>query len=226
VQTIADDLLLVLLDDDTGRPRVDSTRLDYALAGAVLLELALDGRIDAEPGTFRRAPVVAVDSRVTEDEILDGALRQIDARPRRADRLVPAVSKGLRRRLIARGERGGRLRRDRTRILGLIPVDRFPAADRTRRSEVLQRLQDVLVGGAPPDRRTSGLIAVLAAVDAALLVVGPLPRAERKAVKRRAKEIGEGAWAADATRKAVAAVQAAVAASAAGVVVTAMSASS
>jgi hypothetical protein len=57
------------------------------------------------------------------------------------------------------------------------------------------------------------------------MVVGPLPRAERKAVKRRANEIAEGAWAADAVKKAVAAVQAAVAASAAGAAVAATTAS-
>ena len=91
---------------------------------------------------------------------------------------------------------------------------------------MLRLLHEVLVGGAAPDPRTSALIAVLASIGAAPLVVGPLPRAERKAVKRRASEIGEGAWAADAVQKAVAAVQAAMAASAAGAVVAATSASS
>jgi hypothetical protein len=225
MQTIADDLLLVLLDDDTGRPRVDGTRLDYALAGAVLLELAMNGRVDVLPGRPRKASVVVVDSRPLDDEILDGVLRQIGERRKAAPQLVPILSKGLRRRLIARGERTGRLRGERTRILGLFPVERFPAADRTRRSEILQRLHQVLVGGASPDPHLSAVIAVLAAVGAAPMVVGPLRRSERKAVKRRASEIGEGAWAAEAVQKAVAAVQAAVAASAAGAAVAATSAS-
>ena len=225
MQTIADDLLLLLLDDDSGRPRVDGTRLDYALAGAVLLELALDGRIDVLSGRPRKAPVVVVDPRPVEDVVLDDVLRQVGDRRRPAHQLVPRLAKGLRSRLIARGERTGRLQGERTRILGLIPVTRWPAADRTRRSEVLQRLYEVLVGGAAPDPRTSALIALLASIQAAQVVVGPLPRAERKAVKRRASEIGEGAWAADAVQKAVAAVQAAVAASTVGAVVAATSAS-
>ena len=226
MQTIADDLLVLLLDDDSGRPRVDATRLDYALAGGVLLELAMDGRIDVLPGRPRKAPVVVVDPRPVDHEVLDDALRQIGDRRRPAPQLVPRLAKGLRRRLIARGERTGRLRAERTRILGLIPVTRWPAADRTRRSEVLQRLNEVLLGGAPPDPRTSAVVALLASIQAAHLVVGPLSRAERKAVKRRASEIGEGAWAADAVQRAVAAVQAAVAASTAGAVVAATSASS
>jgi hypothetical protein len=56
VRTIADDLLRVVLDDDSGRPRVDGTRLDYALGGALLLELALNGRIDVLPGGRPRRP--------------------------------------------------------------------------------------------------------------------------------------------------------------------------
>jgi hypothetical protein len=226
VQTIADDLLLLLLDDDTGKPRVDGTRLDYALAGAVLLELAMDGRVDVVPGGWRRTFVVVTNSRTVEDEVLDGALNQVGERRRTAQQLVPRTSKGLRRRLIARAENGGRLRKERVHILGLIPVDRFPAADRTRRSELVERLEAVLVRGVTPDPRTSAVVALLSSIDAAQVVVGPLPRAERKAVKRRASEIAEGAWAADAVRKAVAAVQAAVAASAAGAVVAATTASS
>ncbi|WP_206035927.1 GPP34 family phosphoprotein, partial [Prescottella equi] len=42
---IAEDLLLLLLDDESGDPLVDGTRLPRVLAGAVLLELALDGYV-------------------------------------------------------------------------------------------------------------------------------------------------------------------------------------
>jgi hypothetical protein len=225
VQTIADDLLLVLLDE-TGKPRVDRTKMDYALAGAVLLELALDHRIDVLAGPPRKAAVVVIDARPLEDEILDGAVREVDARRRRADRLVPVVSKGLRRRLLDRAQRNGMLRAEHKRVLGLIPVERWPAVDPRPRSHLLRRLREVLVDGATPDPRISALVALLSSVQAAHLVVGPLPRGERKAVRRRAKEIGQGAWAADAVRKAVEAVQTAVAAGTAGAVVAVTTASS
>jgi hypothetical protein len=170
--------------------------------------------------------VVVVDSRPVEDEILDRVLREAGARRRRAARLVPVVSKGLRRRLLDRAEGSGLLRAERVRILGLFPVERWPAADPRPRREVLRRLREVLVDGASADPRTSALIALLSSVGAAHLVVGPLPRAQRKAVQRRANEIGQEPWAAEAVRRAVAAVQAAVAAGAAGAVVAATSASS
>ena len=43
---IAEDLLLLLLDDDTGKASAGvSSYLDYALAGALLAELALTGAV-------------------------------------------------------------------------------------------------------------------------------------------------------------------------------------
>ena len=48
---IAEELLLCLTDEESGATRVDSTKLTYALAGALLLELSLMGRVDvAERG--------------------------------------------------------------------------------------------------------------------------------------------------------------------------------
>jgi Golgi phosphoprotein 3 (GPP34) len=227
VQTIADDLLLLLLDDQTGKPRIDRTRLDYALAGAVLLELALDHRIDVLRGPHRRAAVVVgIDSHRIDDEILDEALLQAGERPRRADRLVPVVSKGLRRRLLARAQRNGHLRREHRRILGLLPVERWRAVDPTRAQELSRRLRSVLVDGAPPDLRGTALITLLASVDAASQVVGSLQPAEREAARSNARRIGQGAWAAEAVRRAVEAVQTAVAAGTVGAVVAGTSAAS
>ena len=43
---IAEDLLLLLYDDQTGKPVTGSPGLDYALAGAVLIELTLNRKLD------------------------------------------------------------------------------------------------------------------------------------------------------------------------------------
>ena len=58
--TLADDLLLVLLDPASGKPRTDRTKLDYGLAGALLLDLALAERVDVEGSKPSRAQVVLV----------------------------------------------------------------------------------------------------------------------------------------------------------------------
>ena len=218
MRTLADDLLVLLFDDLSGRPRIERTKLDYALAGAVLLQLALDARIDVD-GPGRTAKVAVVDASPTGDDVLDDAVARLRGRLRRADKAVPALSRGLRGRLLARAEQRGSLRYERERVLGLFPRDRWPAADDRRRSQLTQRLRDVLVVGTTPDAEIAALVALLASVDAAPVVVGAEGRAERRAVRRRAALIGEGAWAAAAVRRAVEAVQAAVAASASAAVV-------
>ena len=43
---IAEDLLLLLTDDDTGELAASSTEADVALGGALLVELALTERVD------------------------------------------------------------------------------------------------------------------------------------------------------------------------------------
>jgi hypothetical protein len=139
---------------------------------------------------------------------------------------VPALSKGLRARLLARGVRDGRLRHEEDRLLGLFRRERWPAADRSPGRELAGRLRNVLVIGATTDPRTAALVAVLASIDVAHVVVGVHDRAGRRDVRRRAKEIGKGTWAADAVRRAVEAVQAAVAAGATAAVTAATVASS
>ncbi|MET0315377.1 MAG: GPP34 family phosphoprotein, partial [Rhodococcus fascians] len=42
---IAEDLFLVLVDDVTGKPIVDSTKFPRVLAGALVLELAMNGAV-------------------------------------------------------------------------------------------------------------------------------------------------------------------------------------
>lgn len=212
VQLIAEDVLVLLLDAGTGRPRTEATRLDFALAGALLVELSLDGRIDVRDGG-RRAPVVVLDGRRTEDALLDEALQLMGQRSRRADQLVPALSKGLRSRLIDRLEDRGRVRRERRRLLGLFPVQRVYPVETRRDRELVQRLRDVLLAGVAPDPRTSVVVALLASIDAAWRVTGASDRRTRTAVRRRAKDIAQGQWAAEGVRRAVQAVEAAVAAS-------------
>jgi Golgi phosphoprotein 3 (GPP34) len=220
--TLADDLLLVLLDPASGKPRTPATKLDYGLAGALLLELALSERIDIVGAKPSKVEVVLINDAPLEDDVLTDAVRRIGDKRRRADRLVPGLAKGLRRRLLKRAEERGDVRRQRL----VLRPDRWPAADDTRQRALLTRLHDVLLTGVTPDPRTAGLVALLAAIDAAPAAVEAPDRATRKAVARRARQLGEGAWAADSVRRAVKAAYDAVAASTAAAVAAATAVSS
>jgi Golgi phosphoprotein 3 GPP34 len=218
---IAEDLLLLVTDDATGKPIVGSTELEHALAGAVLLELAMTGRVDVEKGTgFARGKrVVVTDASRTEDPVLDDALSRIAEKPRRKpESVVAALRKGLRARLYERLAHQGILRMEQGRVLGLFPSTRWPAVDSAHERQLRDGLHDVLVVGVEPRPRIGAIVSLLYAIKAVPKVVGS--RENNRAVKARTKSIAEGAWAAAAVRKSVEAVNAATVAAVAAAVAT------
>src|SRR5690606_11041965 len=76
---LAEDILLLLTEDQTGKAVVDTSTLELALAGAVLLELALAGRVDvAGPGeAVKPGRVVVRDAAPAGDPLPDPALPRI-----------------------------------------------------------------------------------------------------------------------------------------------------
>ena len=213
---IAEDLLLLLTDDTTGKPLVGSTELEHGLAGAVLLELAMSGRVDVEPGRGfgRRERMVVVDGSPTGEPVLDEALRRIAEKPgRKPETVVGSLRKGLRATLYDRLVTQGTLRAERTRVLGLIPTTRWPSVDHTHQARLRQALYDALVVGVEPAPPLAAVVSLLYAIRAVPKVVGRgrdgHDRVDKKRVQARAKQISEGAWAADAVRRAVDAVHAA-----------------
>ena len=207
---IAEDLLLLAYDDETGKSLIDATRLDYGLAGALLLELSLLDKVTvAGPGEeVKRDRLVLRDTAPVGDDILDHALTLLsDDQGAKPKNVLGQLRKGARDRLLRRLAERGLLREEAGKVLGIFPTTRWPAADASHEAAVRQRLHDVLVTGLEPDPRTAALVSLLLAVDGLRKAV---PSEDRRAVKRRAKEISEGAWAADAVKRAVQEVQAAV----------------
>jgi hypothetical protein len=206
---IAEDLLLLLLDDEKGTFAAPD-KVQPLMGGALLLELALAERVEVEARTrlWSSAKVVVTGPPVGEP-VLDAALATVAEKPRTAQDLVNRLGKGTRDRLLDRLVEGGLVERREGRVLGLFPRTTWPARDARHEESVRALLQGVLVQRLTPDARTSALVALLAAVDHAHKVVdrGDVPARE---VKARAKEISEDAWAARAVRDAVAATQAAV----------------
>ncbi|WP_116948723.1 GOLPH3/VPS74 family protein [Jiangella endophytica] len=207
---IAEDLLLIAYDDETGKSLIDGTRLEYGLAGALLLELSVLGKVSvAGPGEqVKRDRLVVRDAGPVGDDVLDHALAELaDDEGKKPKNVLGSLRKGLRDRLLRRLADRGLLRQESGTVLGIFPTTRWPAADASHEAAVRQRLRDVLVTGLEPDSRTAALVSLLLAVDGLRKAV---PADDRRAVKRRAKEISEGDWAADAVKKAVQEVQAAV----------------
>jgi Golgi phosphoprotein 3 GPP34 len=208
---IAEDLLLLLYDDETGKPITGSPGLDYALAGAVLIELTLLGKLDitgpGDPGKAGRLKIV--DDLPTGEPVLDERLAYVADKPgKRPKDQIGRMSKHLRDQLLTRLDERGVLQAAEGKVLGLFPVTRWPAKDARHEAAVRSRLESVLKVGATPDERTSALIALLSALNVVPKVV--TDAVDKRALKQRAKEIAESDWAADAVKKAVTEMQAAV----------------
>jgi Golgi phosphoprotein 3 GPP34 len=205
----AEDLALLLHDPATGAPLTDSTSLPRALAGAVVLQLVLDGRAHLAPGRWRTHLVVE-DRSPSGDHVLDLALGRLpdDTTPKSA---IEKLQSRVRDPLMAGLVHDGAVRLEERRRLGFRLTPRWPAADPTRRDAVLARLGAVLVQGAAPTPEDASLVALVRAVKAEHKVLD----APRRELRARSKEIAEGEWAGEAVRKAIADVQAAVAATAA-----------
>ena len=207
---IAEDLLLLLLDDQSGKP--NTGHLDLALGGAVLVDLALDGLVEvASHGSLlgsaklRRAP-----GAMAGDRILAGALAAV-AENKPAQKLVVKVGKGLLDPLAERQRRRGVLDRREEKVLGLVTRTRWPSRDPSRKEAIRRGLVVILVQGGRADARSAALIGLLLAVHRLHRTVSH-PDASARSVKKRAKEVAEESWASPTIKDAVAVATAATAA--------------
>lgn len=207
---LAEDLLLLLLDDDSGKPVVDPGALPRALAGAVLLDLAMSGVVEVATGDgeAKKGRLVLTNRTAPLDPILAHAVAQLrGSKPMRPERAIEKLDKNLREAVLGRIVERGWVHEAKGKLLGIFPTTTWPSVDASHERVVREKLRAVLVDGAAPDPRTAALVSLLAAVDAAPKV---FPDAAKKAIRKRAKEIAAGEWAGAAVRRAVESVNAAV----------------
>lgn len=204
--SLAEELVL-LAYDDSGKSQLSGTNLDLGLGGALLLELALAGRVDV---VDKR--VVVADPAPLGNPLVDGALERIRAegRSRKPKDWVSKLSKRTRDPVLRQLVAAGILESEEDKVLLVFSRTRYPAAHGVEppvETEARQRLRAAITGTADPDARTAALCALVGAVGLDRKVFPDLPR---KQVKERLKRIGEGAWAAVAVKKAIEEVQAAI----------------
>lgn len=231
---IAEAVLLLALDDDKGT--LDSgvwMQIDSTIGGALLLDLALRGRVDitgaAEPGLSPKADsvkagrVVIRNAAPTGDSDLDAALERLaKVDGKKPDAAVPVAAKGARDALIQRLVAAGVLSESKRKVLGLFPKTSWPAADDGPEAELRTRISAVLDEGEQPDQFTGCVIVLLQSAQILSVVFPTKDKGLRKSREARAKKLaavqGAGEWAVGATG---AAVQATMAAMAATVAITA-----
>ncbi|MEU8239222.1 GPP34 family phosphoprotein [Actinoplanes missouriensis] len=200
------DEFMLLAHDQLGRRIADTSRLDYALGGAILMELALAGRIDVAD-----KKVVVIDRDPLGDPIVDAALIRIgdDPKGRTAGHWVTGLSKGVQRQVLDRLVTDEILRVERSKVMVVFPRVRYPWAydvEPPARASARERMRSA-IHGTWADPRTHAMCSLIAAVEIERKL---FPDLDRKLLKARLRELSEGEWAAAAVRKAIQAVQAAV----------------
>ena len=155
----AEEITLLMLNDEDGEfVRVPGWSLQCAFAGAVLMDLALENRLDTD---LKR--LVLIDPTPLGDDILDPVLARIaqatethDARhwvEYIADH-VEEIREGALAGLVERGI----LRREEDRFLWVFKSRRYPIVDGEAEREVKLRIMEVLFGNEIPDPRDIVLI--------------------------------------------------------------------
>ena len=159
----AEEITLLMLDDENGQfARVPAWSTQCAYAGAVLMDLALENRIDTD---LER--LVLIDPTPLEDDLLDPTLAQLAQSKEVHDARywVESIAKSaeeIQELALARLVEHGILRRQDDRFLWVFQSRRYPIIDGKAEREVKLRIMEVLFSDDIPDPRD---IVILCLVD-------------------------------------------------------------
>jgi len=188
--TLVEELALLALREDTGRPLVGWLHLQYGFAGAILAELAIAGRITLEDERLVLTSTVPLGD-LESDRAL--AMFAEESKPRRPGWWVGKLGKNKLRKDVLDGlvERG-LVHDESAKVLGIFPVVRLPEAQPLVELQVRDRIQLALDGGSISDR-TAALIGLASGT-------GLLKKLFPEADKKRVKAILSDQWAGNAVQ--------------------------
>ncbi|MEJ3742078.1 GPP34 family phosphoprotein [Actinomycetes bacterium KLBMP 9797] len=157
---LPEELLLLAYDDISGKAVVSRIGLDLGMAAAILVELALAGRVAYADGMLE-----AIDATPTGEPIADDVLRRIaEDSPHTPASWLQRLRHGLRDRVLADLCARGVVRDIDETALGFIHVHRYPTVDPTVETDIRARLAKALRGDEVPDERTAALATLVAAL--------------------------------------------------------------
>ena len=156
-----EEIVLLLLRDHDGRfVRVPNWSLEYAMAGGVLMDLAMENRIDTDLENL-----ILVDSTPIGDALLDPTLAEIAGEGEHPTRYwVERVVEGadaIHEQALSRLVERGILERQEKRVLWAFRSRRYPTVDGKAEREVKLRIMEVLLSDEIPDPRDIMLICLV-----------------------------------------------------------------
>ena len=184
---LAEELLLLAYDDQTGKATGSRIGLDLAMSAAVLVDLALAGRIAYQDGYL-----TVLDPSPIGDPIADAVLAKAAGdEPHTPAQWLQRLRHRLRTRVLEDLVARGVMRDVDETQLEYIHVHRYPVADRAYETEIRRRLAHALTTDAVPDERTAALATLLTAsrMEPALR----LPPEQAARAHERLEQIAAGA---------------------------------
>jgi hypothetical protein len=157
---LAEELLLLAYDDESGKATGSRIGLDLGMVAAVLVELALAGKLAYSEGNL-----VVTDPSPTGRPIVDDVLARVSAdTPHTPASWVQRLRHGLRDRVLADLCDRGVIRDVDETTMDFIHLHRYPTVDPTVELAVRARLHQALTSDDQPDERTAALATLLVAV--------------------------------------------------------------
>jgi hypothetical protein len=199
---LPDDLMLLFINQQTHKLWADSSSVENALAGAVLIELVNSGRVGFAPNGKK---LQVVDPTPLTDPLLQESISRL-TKPMPPQTAVERLRKKLRNNVIARLAERGVIEVRPRKVLGIFPGKSYVITDEAAYEKVRKAVGEVALGYRGADARTGSLITLMYAADTVHKVFG----GNKREMKKRAKDIAAGNWAGDAVRRAIVAIQAGV----------------
>ncbi len=205
-----EEIMLLALRDREGTV-ASGTHYQYAIGGAVLAELLLQGRINVEQKkkkTFARV----VDSTPVGEPLIDDCLARI-AGAKKPAQLQTWVSKfasvkNLKNRVASQLARRAILRTDEDKVLGIFTRKVYPEVDPGPERQLIAGLHEAIFSdGGEVDPRTVVLLSLAHSADLLKLV---FDKKGLKGRKKRIEQVINGEMTGQATKEAIQAMQAAV----------------
>ena len=179
--------MLLLLHDENGRfERVPDWSLGYALGGGVLMDLALENRIDTDLDSL-----ILVDDTPLGDSLLDPTLADIAAAEDRRDarfwvERTAGRADEIREEALARLVKSGILEEQEDRFLWVFRSRRYPVVDGRAEREVKLRIMEVLFSDEIPDPRD---VVIICLADACALFRQLLSKQELERASKRIEQV-------------------------------------
>ena len=181
-----EEMILLLLNDEDGRfARVSTWSFDYAIAGGVLMDLAMEYRIDTDLKSL-----ILIDSTPVGDDLLDPTLAEIAAGEQEDTRYwvehTAQHATEIREKALQRLVNRGILERQDDRFMWVFKSRRYPAIDGEPEREVKLRIMEVLFSDEIPDPRD---VMIICLAEACGIFTEILSRREMYRVTERIDQV-------------------------------------